>query len=180
MSKVSSREAVRACAPRRAGAGCGDEVDPVGGVHPVGGVREHHLALAGGPTHVVEMQVGEQHVGDVVGGDAELPQGVQEPPAAVLPVVDGAHARVHQHHAVAGADQKAAQGELQPPVRVEPCLVRGPGVGLDVAGPQQDVAGDLIAEAVEDRQDLDIADSHRARGFRISSDTTWLPCRTTN
>jgi len=51
--------------------------------------------------------------------------------------------------------------------RVEPRFVPGPGVGPGVAGPQQDVAGDLVTEAVEDRQDLDLADSHRAGTFRV-------------
>ena len=70
---------------------------------------------------------------------------------------------VDQDDPVARADQETAEGELQPAVRVEPGFVRGPRVGPGVAGPQQDVAGDLVAEAVEDRQDLDLADSHRAR-----------------
>jgi hypothetical protein len=146
-------------------------------------VTEDHLALGRRPADVVEMQVGEDDVGDVVRRDAVLTQARQELAAPVLAGIDGAGARVDQDDPVAGADQETAEGELQPAVRVEPRLVRGPGVGPGLIGPQQDVAGDLVAEAVQDRQDLDLADSHRvtpwpsmsSEGSRISSDTTWLP-----
>jgi len=107
------------------------------------------------------MQVGEDDVGDVVRRDAVLPQARQELAALVLAGVDGAGARVDQDDPLAGADQETAEGELQPAVRVEPRLVRGPRVGPGLVGPQQDVAGYLVAEDVEDRQDLDLADSHR-------------------
>jgi hypothetical protein len=43
-----------------------DEVGPVSLVHPVGRVAEHHLALGRRPADVIEVQVGEDHVGHVV------------------------------------------------------------------------------------------------------------------
>ena len=123
---------------------------------PVDGVAEHHLALGRCPADVIEMQVGEDHIGDVTRRHAVALEAIQELAAFVLASVDGARPGVDQDRSVAGANQKAADGELQSPMRVELGLMTGPGLGFGWV--QQDVAGDLVTEAVENRQDLDIAD----------------------
>ena len=46
-------------------------------MHPVGGVAEHYLALGRRPADMVEMQVGEDHVRDVVGADTVFTEAVQ-------------------------------------------------------------------------------------------------------
>ena len=47
-----------------------DEMPPVALVTAVGGVREHDLAMSGGPAHVVEVEMGQDDVGDVGRADA--------------------------------------------------------------------------------------------------------------
>ena len=107
---------------------------------------------------MIEVQVGEDHVGHVVRGDAAGAQAVQQLTAPVLAVVDRPGPGVDQDDPVAGADQETAEGELRPPSRVQMPAVAGPRVGIAGLGTQQRLAGDLIAVAVEDRQDLELSD----------------------
>ncbi len=104
-----------------------DEVRPVARVASVGGVREDDLAVPGGPADVVEVEVGEHHVGDL--GRARTPSlasSMQELPALHRPALDLAHPGVDQDHPVAAADEEAAERHLEHPVDVEQVAVGGP------------------------------------------------------
>ena len=108
---------------------------------------------------MVEVQVGEHHVGDVVGCDAVGGEGVEEPAAGVVVVVDLPDPGVDEHRPVAGAQQEPAERELEVAVGVELRGVAGPAV---LAGHGEHRAGVLASRAVDDGQDLQVADFHCA------------------
>ena len=113
-------------AGRLAGVGCGSP-GPVILVAPVGGVGEGRRDAAvggavGSSADVVEVQVGQQDIGHVGGGDTEFGQGSEQGLVAVRVEVAAealvllvAHARIDEDGAVVRADEQAAGG---PPAQI--------------------------------------------------------------
>ena len=79
---------------------------------------------------MIEVQVGEDHIGDVAWRHALVLEAGQELAAFVLAGVNGARSGVDQDGPVARADQETAEGEFQSPLCVGPVLVTSPGVGF--------------------------------------------------
>jgi len=66
------------------------------------------LAVLGRPSHVVEMEVGEHHVGDFVGADPQCGQLNEELPALHQPAFEVPQPGVDEHHPVTGAHEEPA------------------------------------------------------------------------
>ena len=114
------------------------------------------LPLLRGPAHVVEVQVGEHHVGDVGGCTPWAARLSRNAPPLKAPV-DGADARVDEHDAVAGAHEEAAELELDHAVGGEERPVRLP---LLVGGADERLGGTEVRGAVVQRRDVDLTHSH--------------------
>ena len=76
---------------------------------------------------MIEVQVGEEVVGDVIRRHAVALEAGQELAAFVLASVDCPRPGVDQDGPVAGADEEAADGELQSSMRVELGLMAAQG-----------------------------------------------------
>ena len=92
----------------------------------VGGLREGDDARERGPPHVVRVEVGEHHVGDIARLDpdgAEVGQeGATREPGRRL----GAVTQIDQDEAVPAADEKAPDRHVQPTVVAQQRRVLGP------------------------------------------------------
>ncbi|GIT79353.1 hypothetical protein LLS1_10220 [Leifsonia sp. LS1] len=135
-----------------------DEPLPVRPVGPVGRARERSTALHGGPAHVVEMQMGEQHVRHLGGLDAVRPQRLRESATGIAALVERSYSGVHEDQAAAAADQEPADGER--PAPVVPELLRVATPRLRVREARDDLRRLLCTAPVRDRLDLEIADVH--------------------
>ena len=147
----------------------GDEVVPVGGVAAERRPGEHHGALLGGPADVVEVEVGEHHVGHVV-----------EPRLRDRPGSRGTARRgtcrcrsVRRRRRRGRPGRRSAPGSPPSessmlPSAVEELLVGQPGI-VPAAGEAQEVGGGQPGPAVEDGKDLEVADSHGRRQYRSRS-----------
>ena len=140
---------------------------PVGGVATVGGVLEHDLAVLGRPSHVVEVEVGEHHVGDFLGADPQFGQLDEELPTLHRPAFEVAQPGVDEHHPVTGAQKEPAQGDLEHAVLGDEAPVGCP-IGLIGAlgsrGRAHAPVGDgrlHPGDAVDDRRYRDLPHPHR-------------------
>src|SRR5438045_3228242 len=96
-----------------------DKMVPVALVTPICRVVEHDLALLCGPTDVIEVEVGEDDVGDVAGLHPRGGQTIEQPATGEPLSGDRPDARVYQHHLVAYAtDEEPAERHLHHPVVV--------------------------------------------------------------
>ena len=77
-------------------------------------------------------------------------------------VVDAADTGVDEHDPFAGADQEAAEGQLEAAVGGDELLVGQPRI-VPAAGEPEQVAGGQPGPAVVDGDDFESADSHGRR-----------------
>ena len=130
---------------------------PVAAVAAVGGVGKDDGALLGGPPDVVEVEVGEDHVGDVGRRDVHAGQALDQATALEDPGVEGPEAGVDEHGAIAGPQEKPAEGQLQHALGIEEPTVRLP---IGRRRPFEGLPRRHMGHAVDDRMDRDIADLH--------------------
>jgi hypothetical protein len=150
-------------------AGAGDEMVPLAGPEPDVRPVEHRFAVeAEEPAHVVGVEVGADHVGDVYGRDTGGAQAGEELTADEVavgrrsPQPVGSEPGVDEHDAIAGPDEEAADRQPGRVVSVEQLRV---GLRRHVAA---EVARSCDERPVRDRVQLDVSDPHRRSSLAVT------------
>ena len=139
-----------------------DEVGPVGRVAAVGGVGEDNGAPLRGPADVVEMEVGEDDVGDVGRFDPLGGETREKPSSLEAVVVDPANPGVDEYDPLAGparAHQETAHRQLENAVVAQETPVRSPRV-LPFAREAEHLGGGDVGDAVRQRDDPERSHPH--------------------
>src|SRR6478609_3994604 len=133
------------------GVGAVHEMSPLGGMYPVGGVGERHPAVLGRPADVIPMEVGEDHVGDIVRMHSEGGHRVEKTTAGDVLLRHLSHTRIDQDGSGTGAN------EVPPEVQLKTTLVINGMFGavpLRVPRVGDDIRELLASGSVGDRGDV--------------------------